>query len=171
MLRSAELPVRKLSASHSPNLDLCRTLGNRSSIRSIDRVYDGADFGYNGDLPASLRSLDMNRGIHSSHSSIDRKHRGADEMSVHSVSRAYEPTYYSENIGRSGDESSVRSYNMKKGSNLSLRSEENARYGGGRDSRRGSDASLLGLGSTLPMQRRPFNVSNEYGIANISESE
>lgn len=165
MLRGAELPVRKLSVSHSPNLDLCRTLGSRSSMRSVDRAYEGADFG--------LRSLEISHGIHSSHNSIDRKQRAVDEISVHGVNRAYESsTFCGENdTGEGRDESSTRSYSMKKGSNLSLRSDDNGRYGADRDSRRGSNASLLGLASTLPMQRKPFNVSNEYGIANISESE
>ncbi len=173
LLRNAELPARKLSTSHSPNLDLCRITGNRSSMRSIDRAYDRSDI---NEPPPSIHSLDINRGIHSSHSSIDRK-RGADEISVHSA-RTYDPTFYSGDVNRGADEASLRSYNVRRGSNLSLRSEENIRYGSGirnhgdyadRDSRRGSDASLLA--ATLPMQRRPFNTSNEYGIANISESE
>lgn len=146
MLRNAELPSRKLSATHSPNLDLRRIAnggGNRSSMRSLDKTYDGGDL----EVPTSLRSLDIGRDIHSSHSSIDRK-RGVDEISLHSAGRPYESAYY----------------------------DENGRYGGvgqpgmERDSRHGSDASLL-LGATLPLQRRPFNASNEYGIANISESE
>lgn len=174
-LRSAELPPRKLSLTHSPNLDLCRMAGPRSSIRSMERAYDGPDI---AETAASLRSLDMGRGIHSSHSSIERK-RAADEMSVHSMSRAYEPTYYGDAVVRGADESSIRSYSLKRGSNLSLRSDDHARYGhvgrasgaeyADHESRHGSDASLIG--STLPMQRRPFNASNEYGIANISESE
>lgn len=177
VLRNAELPPRKLSLTHSPNLDLCRVTGPRSSIRSVERTYDGPDI---AETAASLHSLDMGRGIHSSHSSMDRK-RGVDEMSVHSMSRAYEPTYYGDAAAaRGADESSIRSYSLQRGSNLSLRSDDHARYGhvSGRasgaeladhESRHGSDASLIG--STLPMQRRPFNASNEYGIANISESE
>lgn len=175
-LRNAELPPRKLSLTHSPNLDLCRVTGPRSSIRSAERTYDGPDI---AETAASLRSLDMGRGIHSSHSSIERK-RGVDEMSVHSMSRAYEPTYYGDVAATRGtDEASIRSYSLRRGSNLSLRSDDHSRYGhvgrasgpelADHESRHGSDASLIG--STLPMQRRAFNASNEYGIANISESE
>lgn len=187
-LRSAELAPRKLSLTHSPTLDLCRVTGPRSSIRSADRTYDGASAAADlAETAASLRSLDVvgrgggGGGVHSSHSSIERK-RALDEMSVHSMSRAYEPAYFSDATtrgGGGGDESSMRSYSLRRGSNLSLRSDELGRYGpagrvGGaelaeHESRHGSDASLLG--STLPIQRRPFNASNEYGIANISESE
>lgn len=171
MLHTSELPSRKLSGSHSPNVDLSRTMGTRTSLRSVDKNgYEICDYGYAGtELPASLRSLD--RGIHSSQSSIDRKHSTIDDMSLHSASRVYEPTYCGENMHREPDQSSVRSYSLRRGSNLSLRSDENSRYGVvERDSRRGSNVSLL-TASTLPLQRRAFNVSNEYGIANISESE
>ncbi|XP_065199574.1 protocadherin-like wing polarity protein stan [Planococcus citri] len=174
ILRGAELPVRKLSASHSPNLDLCRMNGNRSSMRSIDRVYDGAEDGRN------MRSMDIcgqgGRGLHSSHSSIDRK-RALDEVSIHSAGRNCDPMHFDGGL-RGTDETSVRSFNLKRGSDLSLRSDDPNRYGRmpndlDRESRRGSDASITMLGgmATLPMQRRPFYASNEYGIANISESE
>lgn len=139
---------------------------NRSSMRSIDKAYDGID-DRTVEHP-TLRSLDISRGIHSSHSSIDRK-RGIDEMSVHSVSRAYDQTYY--NGHRNVDENSIRSFNVKRGSDLSLRSDDPNRYGFDRESRRGSDASVTLLGSTLPLQRRHFYGSNENVIANISESE
>lgn len=148
--------------------------GNRSSIRSIDKAFERVN---SNDTPASLHSLDMNRGIHSSHSSIDRKH-GIDETSMHTINRTYEPTFYHENVSRNMDESSVCNFGVRRGSNLSLRSEDNARYGNlgcsniestDRCSRRGSDASLLS--STLPMHHRTLNSSNEYGISNISESE
>jgi len=179
MLHSAELPVKKLNGS--PNVaDLSRTLGTRASVRSIDKNgYEICDYNYaTTELPAgsSLRSLD--RGIHSSHSSIDRKCPTVEELSLRNASRVYEPTLYGrgENamVGRDPDQASMRSYSLRRGSNLSLRIDENAGYGGvERESRRGSDASLLAIAaaSTLPMQRRPFHVSNEYGIANISESE
>lgn len=181
ILRGAELPVRKLSASHSPSLDLCRMSGNRSSMRSIDKAYDGGDDICRNPLAdqPTLHSLDLTHhrgGVHSSHSSIDRK-RAIDEVSIHSASRAYDQQYYDGGRTRNMDESSIRSYNNKRGSDLSLRSDDH-RYGVSnrmnadfdRESRRGSDVSNH-LASTLPLQRRPFYTSNEYGIANISESE